>query len=162
MKHIVSALVANKSGVLAHIAGLFSARGFNIESLAVGETEDPEYSRMTIVVAGDDAILEQVRKQLQKLINVVKVRDFSQMPYVERDLVLVKVKAPVGKRSEILELADIFRASIVDVGLGEVIVELVGDEQKVRAMVDLLRPYGIVELARTGVVALARSSMDQG
>jgi len=160
MKHIVSAFVANQPGVLAHIAGLFSARGFNIESLAVGETEDPAYSRMTIVVTGDDTILEQVRKQLQKLINVVKVRDFSQTPYVERDLALIKVKVPAGRRGEILELVNIFRASVVDVGSGKLVIELVGDEEKVQAMIDLLRPYGIVELARTGRIALARSSAE--
>ena len=158
MKHIISALVENKAGVLAHISGLFSARGFNIDSLAVGETEDPDLSRMTIVVAGDDAILEQVRKQLANVVNVVKVQDFSNRSYVERDLVLVKVKVPEGKRGEILELADVFRANIVDVGTDQLMIELVGNEEKVEALLDLLRPYGVVQMARTGRIALTRSS----
>ena len=157
MKHVISALVENKSGVLAHISGLFSARGFNIDSLAVGETEDPGFSRMTVVVDGDDAILEQVRKQLGKLINVVKVQDFSEVKYVERDLLLIKVKAPAGKRSEILEMVDIFRANIVDVAQKELTIALAGSEEKVVAFIDLMRPYGIVETARTGRIALARS-----
>jgi len=158
MKHLIWALVENKSGVLAHISGLFSARGFNIESLAVGETEDPRFSRMTIVVAGDDAVLEQVRKQLGKLINVVKVQDFSTSRYVERDLLLIKVNAHAGKRSEILELAEIFRAAIVDVGRSELMISLAGTEEKIETFIDLMRPYGIVEAARTGRIALARSS----
>ncbi|MCK4376557.1 MAG: acetolactate synthase small subunit [Candidatus Brocadiae bacterium] len=157
MKHIISALVENKPGVLAHVSGLFSARSFNIESLAVGETEDPELSRMTIVVSGDDAILEQVRKQLGKLINVVRVQDFSGARYVERDLALIKVNAPAGKRGEIIELVDIFRARIVDVGHSELMIELAGTEDKVAAFIDLVRAYGIVELARTGRIALTRS-----
>ena len=160
MKHIISALVENKSGVLAHISGLFSARGFNIDSLAVGETDDPDFSRMTIVVAGDDAILEQVRKQLAKVINVVKVQDFSGCRYVERDLLLAKVNVPAGKRSEIIELVEIFRASVVDVGHSEIMVELAGAEEKIEAFLDLLRPYGIAEMARTGRIALTRSEKD--
>ena len=158
MKHIISALVENKPGVLAHVSGLFSARGFNIESLAVGETEDPELSRMTIVASGDDAILEQVRKQLGKLINVVKVQDFGGIRCVERDLALIKVNAPAGKRSEIVELVDIFRAGIVDVGHSELMIELAGAEDKLAAFIDLMRVYGIVEMARTGRIALTRSS----
>ena len=158
MKHIISALVENKPGVLAHVSGLFSARGFNIESLAVGETEDPELSRMTIVASGDDAILEQVRKQLGKLINVVKVQDFGGIRCVERDLALIKVNAPAGKRSEIVELVDIFRAGIVDVGHSELMIELAGTEEKLGAFIDLMRVYGIVEMARTGRIALTRSS----
>ena len=157
-KHIISALVANRPGVLAHAAGLFSARGFNIDSLAVGETEQPDLSRMTIVVAGDEAILEQVRKQLAKLIDVVKVQDFSGMPCVERDLALIRVRAPVEKRGEILEVADIFRARVVDVGRNDLMIELSGAEEKIEAFVDLLRPYGIPEMARTGRIALARSA----
>lgn len=159
-KHIISALVANRPGVLAHASGLFSARGFNIDSLAVGETEQPEFSRMTIVVAGDEAILEQVRKQLGKLIDVVKVQDFSGVSHVERDLALVRVHAPVNRRSEILELVSIFRARIVDVGRSDVMIELSGTEEKVEALLDLLRPYGIQEMARTGRIALSRSSQD--
>ncbi len=156
-KHIISALVANRPGVLAHAAGLFSARGFNIDSLAVGETEQPDLSRMTIVVAGDEAILEQVRKQLAKLIDVVKVQDFSAARYVERDLALIKVNTPPDKRGEIIELVNIFRARIVDVGHSELMIELAGTEDKVAAFIDLVRAYGIVELARTGRIALTRS-----
>jgi len=158
-KHIISALVANRPGVLAHIAGLFSARGFNIDSLAVGETERPEFSRMTIVVAGDEAILEQVRKQLGKLIDVVKVQDFGGTRYVERDLALVRVHAPAPRRSEIVELVNIFRARIVDVGRTEVLIELAGTEEKIQAFLELARPYGIREMVRTGRVALARCAL---
>jgi len=157
-KQILSALVENKSGVLAHVAGLFSARGFNIDSLAVGETEDPRFSRMTIVACGDEAVLEQVRKQLDKLVSVVKVQDLSRASRVERDLLLVRVNAPPGKRSQVIELANTFRAKVVDVGLSEVMIEVVGTEDKVQALLDLLRPYGIVEMARTGRIALMRSS----
>ncbi len=156
-KHIISALVANKPGVLARVSGLFSARGFNIESLAVGETENPELSRMTIVVGGDETILEQVRKQLDKLIDTVKVQDFSNISHVERDLALVRVHSPVSRRSEVLELVQIFRARIVDVGHSEVMVELAGTEEKIEAFLDLVRPYGIREMARTGRIALGRS-----
>jgi len=156
-KHIISALVVNHPGVLAHMAGLFSARGFNIDSLAVGETEQPDFSRMTIVVAGDEAILEQVRKQIGKLIDVVKVQDFSDTRCVERDLALVRVHAPVNKRGEILELVEIFRARVVDVGRTELMIELSGGEEKIEAFLDLLRPYGIREMARTGRIALARA-----
>jgi acetolactate synthase-1/3 small subunit len=156
-KHIISALVVNRPGVLAHMAGLFSARGFNIDSLAVGETEQPDFSRMTIVAAGDEAILEQVRKQIGKLIDVVKVQDFSETRCVERDLALVRVHAPVNKRSELLELVEIFRARVVDVGRTELMIELSGGEEKIEAFLDLLRPYGIREMARTGRIALARA-----
>ena len=155
-KHIISALVVNRPGVLAHMAGLFSARGYNIDSLAVGETEQPDFSRMTIVAAGDEAILEQVRKQIGKLIDVVKVQDFSETRCVERDLALVRVHAPVNKRGEILELVEIFRARVVDVGRTELMIELSGGEEKIEAFLDLLRPYGIREMARTGRIALAR------
>jgi len=156
-RHTLSALVENKSGVLARVAGLFSARGFNIDSLTVGETEDPQFSRMTIVLSGDDAVLEQVRKQLEKLINVVKVQELGGMPVVERDLMLVRVSAPPAKRNQVLEIVHVFRARVVDVGQSEMIIEAVGSEDKIEALLDLLRPYGIVEVARTGVVALARS-----
>jgi len=158
MKHVISALVENKSGVLAHISGLFSARGFNIDSLAVGETEKPRFSRMTIVVEGDEAILEQVRKQLSSVIDVVKVEDFSDQSYVERDLMLMKVKCPPEQRSEILDLVRTFRGDAVDVGQNKMTVQMVGPEQKVEAFIQLMRPYGIVEMARTGRVALSRSS----
>jgi len=157
-KHIISALVVNRPGVLAQAAGLFSARGYNIDSLAVGETEVPDLSRMTIVVAGDETILEQVRKQLGKLIDVVKIQDFSGVPCVARDLALIRVRAPIEKRCEVMELADIFRARIVDVGRSDLMIELSGTEEKIEAFLDLVRPHGILEMARTGRIALARSA----
>jgi len=156
MRHVISALVQNQPGVLARIVGLFSARGFNIESLAVGETEDPETSRLTVVVGGDDSILEQVRKQLGKVIEVIKVQDFSGERFLERDLMLLKVNAPAGKRTEIMEIAQVFRAKVVDVGEKSLILETTGPEDKVDALIRLLRPYGIKELARTGRIALLR------
>ncbi|MDP6438824.1 MAG: acetolactate synthase small subunit [Candidatus Brocadiia bacterium] len=156
-KHILSALVENKSGVLAHLSGLFSARGFNIDSLAVGETEDPQFSRMTIVVAGDEAILEQVRKQIAKLINVVKVLDMSGTQRVERDLALIRVSTPPDRRGQVLELVRLFRAKVIDVGQDEVVIEAVGSEEKLEGLLDLLRPQGIIEMVRTGRIALARS-----
>ena len=158
MKHVISALVENKSGVLAHISGLFSARGFNIDSLAVGETEEPRFSRMIIVDEGDETILEQVRKQLSSVIDVVKVEDFSNQSYVERDLMLMKVKCPPEQRSEVLDLVRTFRGDAVDVGRNKMTVQLVGPEQKIEAFIQLMRPYGIDEVARTGRVALARSA----
>lgn len=158
MKHVIFALVQNQAGVLARISGLFSARGFNIDSLAVGETEDPTVSRMTIVVAGDEQVLEQVMKQLRKVIEVVKVQDFVGVDYVERDLVMVKVSCPPGKRGEIMEIVNIFRGKIVDVSKKEIIVEASGPEKKIEALLDLVRPYGIIEVARTGVLAMARGS----
>jgi len=159
-KHIIAALVANRPGVLAHVASLFSARGFNIDSLAVGETEQADLSRMTIVVAGDETILEQVRKQLGKIIDVVKLQDFSGVPHIERDLALVRVHAPVERRSAILELVDIFRGRVVDVGRTDLMIEISGAEAKLEAFLDLLRPYGVREMARTGRIALARSPRD--
>ena len=156
MRHVITTIVENRPGVLAHIAGLFSSRGFNIDSLAVGETENPRFSRMTIVVRGDDYILEQVRKQLGKVIDVIKVSDLSGEDYVERDLMLVKVNVPAGRRGEIVELVDIFRGRIVDVGAKDIIVEVVGQENKLKAFLELLRPYGIKEIARTGCIAMSR------
>lgn len=157
MRHVVSALVQNVPGVLAHISGMLASRGFNIDSLAVGETEEPELSRMTFVVVGDDRVLEQIRKQLEKIVTVVKVVDVSSQDYVERDLMLVKVKAPAGKRSEIRELTEIFRGSIVDVGADEVMVEISGRESKIEAFINNMRPFGITELVRTGRIAMVRS-----
>ncbi len=157
MRHVVSALVQNVPGVLAHISGMLASRGFNIDSLAVGATEEPELSRMTFVVMGDDRVLEQIRKQLEKIVTVVKVVDVSAQDYVERDLMLVKVKAPAGKRSEIRELVDIFRGSIVDVGTDEVMVEISGRESKIEAFINSMRPFGITELVRTGRIAMVRS-----
>lgn len=158
MKHTITAIVENKVGVLARIVGLFSSRGFNIDSLNVGETDSPDLSRLTIVVNGDDAVLEQVRKQLGRVIDVIKVSDLTDQPYVERDLMLVKINVPPGRRGEILEIVDIFRGKIVDVGLKDMIVELSGTEDKVEAMLKLLRPYGIKETARTGQIAMVRGA----
>jgi acetolactate synthase-1/3 small subunit len=159
MRHLLSALVQNIPGVLAHISGMLASRGYNIDSLAVGETEDPHLSRMTFVVVGDARVLEQVRKQLEKIVTVVKVVDISSQDFVERDLMLLKVKAPAGgKRSEIRELIEIFRGRIVDVGVDEVMIEISGQERKIESFVDLMRPYGIKELVRTGRIAMVRST----
>lgn len=158
MRHLLSALVTNQPGVLAHVSGMLASRGFNIESLAVGETEQHDLSRMTFVVHGDDRELEQVRKQLEKLVTVVKVLDISREEFVERDLMLAKVAATPEKRGEIGEIANIFRGRIVDVGPQTLIIEISGTEDKIRAFVELIRPYGIIELARTGRIALVRTS----
>jgi acetolactate synthase-1/3 small subunit len=161
-RHVLSALVQNVPGVLAHITGMRASRGYNIDSLAVGETENPNLSRMTFVVVGDDRVLEQVEKQLEKIVTVVKVLDVSSRDYVERDLLLLKVKSPAGSsRSEIRELVDIFRGKIVDVGPDEVMVEISGRENKVQAFIDRMRPYGITELVRTGRIAMVRSGTDK-
>jgi acetolactate synthase-1/3 small subunit len=157
MRHVLSALVQNVPGVLAHVAGMLASRGYNIDSLAVGETENPQLSRMTFVVVGDDRVLEQVRKQLEKIVTVVQVDDISGRDHVERDLMLVKVSAPQGKRSEIRELTDIFRGRIVDVAREEVTIEIAGTERKIEAFIDLMRPFGISELVRTGRIAMVRS-----
>lgn len=156
MKHVISVLVENKVGVLSRITGLFSSRGFNIESLAVGETEDTNISRMTIVVSGDDSILEQVRKQLGKVVDTIKVTDYTGTDYVERNLILIKVSALPGKRNEIIELVDVFRGKIIDVGQKDMIVEISGPEDRLEAVLNLLRPYGIKEVARTGRIAMNR------
>ncbi|MEE9403583.1 MAG: acetolactate synthase small subunit [Algisphaera sp.] len=163
MRHVIAALVTNEPGVLAHVAGMFAARGFNIDSLVVGRTENPELSRMTIVVAGDNAILEQVRKQLQKLVPVVKVVDYQDAAYVERDLMLVQVstKGPGGdadKREEISSLTQLFRARVVDVAGDQLMIEVAGSEEKLEAFLQLIEPYGIIELARTGVIAMRRGN----
>jgi acetolactate synthase I/III small subunit len=156
MRHVLSALVQNTPGVLAQVSGMLATRGFNIDSLAVGETEDPELSRMTFVVNGDDGVLDQVRKQLDKLITVVKVADISSQNFVERDLMLIKVNAAGQQRIEIAQLVEMFRARVVDVSSTNLMVEISGQETKIEAFIDLLRPYGIVELARTGRIALVR------
>ena len=158
MRHIISAIVENKPGVLAHIAGLFAGRGFNIDSLAVGETEDLTRSRMTVVVRGDDAVLEQVRKQLSKIVDVIKVSDFAGEDIVERDLMLIKVGVRPEKRGEVFEVASVFRGKIVDIGAKHLTIEIAGPEKKIEAFIDLLKPYGIKELARTGRIALGRGS----
>ena len=158
MRHVISALVMNEPGVLAHVAGMFSARGFNIDSLVVGRTEDPNFSRMTIVVIADERTLDQVRKQLAKIVTVVKVRDFKDTPYVARDLMLVKISAPPATRGEIIELVNLFRGHVVDVGQTSLLIEISGEEEKLDAFVELLRPYGIREMARTGVIAMPRGA----
>lgn len=158
-RHVVSALVQNVPGVLAHISGMLASRGYNIDSLAVGETENPHLSRMTFVIVGDDRVQQQVSKQLQKIVTVVAVQDISANDYVERDLALVKVKAEAGSvRSEIRELVDIFRGRIVDVGPTEIMIEISGRENKVVAFIDRVRPYGITEMVRTGRIAMVRSA----
>jgi acetolactate synthase-1/3 small subunit len=160
MQHTLSVLVENKPGVLTRVASLFARRGFNIDSLAVGVTEDPTLSRITIVVGGDDVRLEQVAKQLHKLINVIKIQDLDPREMVDRELVLFKVNAPADRRHEIIEIANVFRAKIVDVGKNTVTIEATGASDKLAAMEDLLRAYGIKELARTGKIALSRGSRE--
>ena len=156
MRHVLSALVQNVPGVLSHISGMLASRGYNIDSLAVGETENPHLSRMTFVVVGDDRVLDQVRKQLEKIVTVVRVDDISAQNYVERDLMLLKVSAPPGQRSEISELTDIFRGRIVDVAPELVIIEISGQEKKIEAFIEMMRPFGIVELVRSGRIAMVR------
>lgn len=162
MRHVLSALVHNQPGVLAHISGMLASRGFNIDSLAVGETEDPNLSRVTFVVHGDDQQLEQVRKQLDKVVTVVKVQDISSEDFVERDLMLLKVNATAAQRTEIVLLVEMFRGRIVDIGQETLMVEISGQERKIEAFIELMRPYGILELARTGRIALVRGVPGRG
>lgn len=155
--HIIAALVENKAGVMHRIAGLFSRRGFNIESIAVGTTENENISRMTIIVPGDDGVLEQVEKQLNKQVDVIKVSDLNRDTSVVRELCLVKVNAQTEQQKMLLmKYAEIFRANIVDVNTNSLTLEVTGDQQKINALIDLLRPHGIREMARTGTVAMAR------
>jgi acetolactate synthase I/III small subunit len=156
MKHVISALVQNEPGVLAHVAGMFAARGFNIDSLVVGRTENPDVSCMTIVVIGDDRTLEQVRKQLGKVVPVVKVRDYTDVPIVSRDLALIRINAEPDRRLEVVELVNLFRGRVVDVAATSLVVELAGPEEKLEAFINLAGSYGIRELARTGVIAMQR------
>jgi acetolactate synthase-1/3 small subunit len=156
MRHTINVLVENEFGVLARVAGLFSGRGFNIESLSVAETLEPSVSAMTIVTRGDDQILEQITKQLNKLVSVIKVMDLEGKDYVEREMILVKVAAKAETRAEILRITDIFRGKVVDVSPKSYTIEVTGDEDKVRAFSELLKPMGIKEVARTGRVALVR------
>ena len=156
MRHVLSALVMNQPGVLAHISGMLASRAFNIESLAVGATENPELSRMTFVVNGDEKTLDQVRKQLEKIITVVRVIDFSKQNFVERDLMLIKIRANPQQRVELSLLVEMFRGRVVDITHDTLMVEVSGQEGKVEAFIDLMRPYGILELARTGRIALVR------
>jgi acetolactate synthase-1/3 small subunit len=162
MRHVLSALVQNQPGVLAHISGMLASRGFNIDSLAVGETEVADLSRVTFVVHGDDAELEQVRKQLDKVITVVKVQDISSEDFVERDLMIIKVKATPQQRVEISLLVDMFRGRVVDISADTLMVEISGQEAKIEAYINLMRPYGIIELARTGRIALVRGQPGKG
>ncbi len=157
MRHTITVLVENKFGVLARIASLFSARGFNIDSLSVGETIDTTVSRMTLVTTGDDQIIEQVIKQLRRLIDVIKVSDLAEQEYIERELVLLKVFADTQNRAEILRICDIFRGKIVDVSPKSLTLEVTGVEDKISALIDLLKPMGIIEIARTGKVAMTRA-----
>jgi acetolactate synthase-1/3 small subunit len=158
MRHTISILVDNQPGVLSRVSGLFSGRGFNIESLSVAETLDPTVSRMTIVTRGNDQILEQITKQLNKLVNVIKVLDFTEGDFVEREMALIKVKVDDATRSEILGIVDIFRGKVVDVCPTSYTVEITGDEEKIRAIIDLFLPMGVMEVARTGKAALSRGS----
>ncbi|MBB16172.1 acetolactate synthase small subunit [Candidatus Poribacteria bacterium] len=157
-RHIFSVLVENKFGVLARVAGLFSGRGFNIDSLSVSETEDPNTSQMTIVTHGDEAIIEQIEKQLNRLIEVIRIKDITKENHVEREMILVKVAVDTAKRGEVLQIVDIFRARTIDVASESLTIEITGDENKLRAVIDMLRPYGIRELVRTGKVAIMRST----
>jgi len=161
-RHLLSALVQNQPGVLAHVSGMFASRGFNIESLAVGETEDPQLSRITVAVMGDDRHLEQVRKQLEKIVTVVKVLDISREDYVERDLMLIKIRAARALRPEINALVQIFRGRIVDVSPDQLMIEISGQERKIEAFIDQVRSYDILELARTGRIALVRGDRPEG
>jgi len=158
MKHIISALVENKPGVLANVAGMFAARAFNIDSLVVGRTEDPQLSRMTITVIGGDKIVEQVRKQLAKVVPVVKVQDFVGQPVVARDLMLITISAPPDKRPEVLSLIETFKGKVVDIGQKFVMVEVSGPEAKIEAFINVCRPYGIKSVARTGTIAMPRQA----
>jgi acetolactate synthase-1/3 small subunit len=159
MKHTISVLVENKFGVLSRVSGLFSGRGFNIESLSVGETIDPAVSLMTIITAGDDRIIEQITKQLNKLIDIIKVVDYMEIDHVERELVLIKVSPRKSDKAEFLKLAEIFRGRIIDSGSNTFTVEITGDEKKIAAFIEIIRPYGIKEFVRTGKVAIAREGL---
>jgi len=156
MRHIISVLVENEFGVLSRVAGLFSGRGFNIESLTVAETLDPTVSRITLVTHGDDQVLEQITKQLNKLINVIKVLDFTTASHVERELALIKVTADEKTRAEVMHIVDIFRGKVIDVSPRSYLIEVTGDQEKIAAMLELLKPLGIQEIARTGKVAMHR------
>jgi len=157
MQHTISVLVSNKFGVLARVAGLFSGRGFNIDSLSVAETHDPLVSRMTIVTRGDDRIIEQITKQLNKLIDVIKVSDFTESPYVERELALIKVQVTKETRAELLGVVDIFRCKVVDVSPKTYTIEVTGDSQKLKAIIEILRPLGLKDVVRTGRIAVPRA-----
>lgn len=158
MKHTISVLLQNKPGVLSRVTGLFSGRGFNIESLCVAETLEPGVSSLTLVTRGDDRIVEQITKQLHKLINVIKVTDISEQDFVEREMVLIRVKAEAHTRAEVLRVIDIFRGKVIDVSPKSYAVEVIGSASKIQAVIDILRPIGIKEIVRTGTIAMARAS----
>lgn len=156
LRHTISALVENKFGVLARVAGMFSGRGFNIDTLNVGPTENPDVSRITATVRGDEVALDQCLKQLEKLVNVIKVEDYSDRPFVARELVMVKLAATSTSRAELIQIADVFRAKVVNVSPEAIIIECTGNDNKVRAFLEMVTPFGILEMARTGNVALTR------
>ncbi|MDR2094066.1 MAG: acetolactate synthase small subunit [Treponema sp.] len=158
-QHVVSALVENRAGTLSRVSGLFSRRGFNIDSLTVGETEDRSISRMTIAVTGEDSVLEQIIKQLGKLVDVIAVRELDPLSCIRREIMLIKVDADEKTRAAVLEIAGIFRSRVIDVSLSTITIEATGDIEKLDGLLLLLRPYGILELARTGLVALERGSL---
>jgi acetolactate synthase-1/3 small subunit len=160
VRHTLGVLVENQPGVLSRVAGLFSGRGFNIESLTVAETLEPEVSHITLVTIGDEMIMEQIVKQLNKLVNVIKVIDFREVKFVDREMALIKVKAETTTRAEVLRIVDIFRGKVVDVSSSFYTIEVTGDEGKIQAILDLLTQLGIVEVVRTGKVAIARSKMN--
>lgn len=160
MRHTLSLLVDNEPGVLARIAGLFSARGFNIESLCVAETLDPTMSRLTLVTSGDDWIIDQIIKRFNNMINVIKVQDLTELKHVEREIVLVRVEATKDNKAEVLRCADIFRAKVVDVGPKSYVLELTGDKEKLKAFIGILQPLGLTELVRTGSVAISRERQE--
>ncbi len=158
MRHTISIFVDNESGVLSRIAGLFSARGFNIESLNVAPTEDPETSRITLVTSGDDFIIQQIIKRFNNMVNVIRVIDITDTNHVEREMVLIKIKTTEKNRAEILRVVDIFRAKVVDTTLKSYMIEITGDIKKVGGFIELLKPFGIKEIARTGTVAMTREN----
>jgi acetolactate synthase-1/3 small subunit len=160
MRHVISVLVENEPGVLVRVSGLFSGRGFNIESLNVAETLDPSISRMTLVTSGNEQIIEQIIKQLNKLVNVVKVVDLTGSDFVDREMILIRVKAEASSRAEVLRILDIFRGRVVDVAPKSYTLEITGDEKKVQAVVELLAPFGILEVVRTGKVAISRGKKE--
>jgi len=157
MKHTISVLLQNKPGVLSRVTGLFSGRGYNIESLCVNKTLDPKVSCLTLVSSGDDTIIEQITKQLHKLIDVIKVTDMAETDYVEREMALIRVKAESGTRAEVLRVIDIFRGKVVDVSPKSYAVEITGNEEKIQAVIDILKPIGIQEIVKTGAIAMARA-----
>ncbi len=158
MRHTISILVENEFGVLSRVAGLFSGRGYNIESLCVAETLDPTVSRITLVARGDDQVLEQIIKQLNKLINVIKVIDFLGKPHVEREMALIKVSSDEKTRGDVVSIVDIFRGKVIDVGPHSYIIEVTGSEDKIQAFIELLQPLGIREIVRTGKIAMHRGT----